>query len=82
MIELFETTMAIAAIPTFMRVFDADAAAVGWTTAGVASATSSAARTFTDRKLLLTTLILRETPGGKSAWVGSPVGSLRPRTRA
>ncbi|MFC5747751.1 MFS transporter [Actinomadura rugatobispora] len=29
---VFETAMAIAAIPTFMRVFEADAAAVGWTT--------------------------------------------------
>ncbi|MFC5749844.1 MFS transporter [Actinomadura rugatobispora] len=29
---VFETAMAIAAIPTFMKVFDADAAAVGWTT--------------------------------------------------
>ena len=29
---VFETAMAIAAIPTFMRVFDADSAAVGWTT--------------------------------------------------
>ncbi|MFC5752409.1 MFS transporter [Actinomadura rugatobispora] len=34
-VEVFavtETAMAIAAIPTFMRVFEADAAAVGWTT--------------------------------------------------
>ncbi|XVQ15632.1 MFS transporter [Spirillospora sp. CA-255316] len=29
---VFETAMALAAIPTFMKVFDADAAAAGWTT--------------------------------------------------
>ncbi|GGV45250.1 MFS transporter [Actinomadura cremea] len=42
----FETAMAIAAIPTFMRVFEADAAVAGWTTTayllvGAASAATS-----------------------------------------
>jgi MFS family permease len=73
-IEIFavtETAMAFAAVPTFMRVFDADAAAVGWTTtayllvgAGFAATTGRLGDIFGRRKVL--TVVL----------AGAAVGSL------
>ncbi|GAA2445969.1 MFS transporter [Actinomadura vinacea] len=42
---VFETAMAIAAIPSFMRVFEADAAAAGWTTTAYLLVGASSAAT-------------------------------------